>query len=540
VSLAWHSLPASVPVWAKADSVPSWLALRQGTLPVVIVAPHGGRRRRAVRRGDSVNDLYTAEIAWELARRLDAHAIVNHGLDRNDIDLNRISHLADRAPDVLALLRSAVEHAAGDRPPLVLFVHGWNMVVPCCDVGVGLRLQLSDPRGRFPTLSRRAFEQFVVAMKRALSSRGISTGIGRRYSASGRDNAAQLFSGRHREHESADVAALAELALAGGVEAAQLELGIPLRWPGALRDALVDGCVEAVAQWHEAARRPSDCSSAAARAWCSERSDADGTSEAEPGYALQAVLDGDGGVGLFCGVEPTSASTMAGRFCLVCTDGSMMLLVGEGDWSGRHGHYELEGFQWRSSTDGAAIRLQVHGPVIRYRSHDAYLDLESGLADSELAHADVDLTFESVDAEAGHGRLRGRVSAAGMMLEVDTTAFVDRGGRRGSAAHPRMRVLAATESGTVRIESTAEEATLRFEKGDSSAPLGRIVIGPACPVTQSTVFLAAVVTARVPVWRPAGGGAAARWTFGMASLQTSHTQVPALFDSLEVFSLPGR
>ncbi|HYC55965.1 MAG TPA: hypothetical protein VEL28_13605 [Candidatus Binatia bacterium] len=567
MSTAWPGQAGGAPAWAGGLVVPEWLALRTGSVPVVIVAPHGGRRRRAVRRGDSVNDLHTAEIAWELASRLDAHAIVNHGLDRNQIDLNRISHLADRAPDVLKLLVGAVEHAGGgDVPPLVLFVHGWNMVVPCCDVGVGLRVtsvseacaqganattgastfedaqdrdatigatSFQDVQGRHPTLSASAFEAFVGPLQRALCARGISTGVGRRYSASGRDNAAQLFSGRHREHPCRDVARLAELSMDGRVDAAQLELGIPLRWQGPLRDSLIDGLVEALQRW--LGGTASAAGGVSSRGWCSEPAEPASAAmvAAEPGYALQAVLDRSGSAGLFCGVEATSTSSMAGRFCIVSTDGSMMLLVGEGSWSGERGRYDLEGFEWRSDDDGSLVRLRVRGGVIRYRSHDAYLDLEAGLADSELTDADVDLVYRATGP--GHGQLVGTVRAGAVSVDVDTLAFLDRGGRRGGA-QARMRVMMRDRSGqAIRVEASGDQSSVvMLEQADARAPLGRIRLENPGSVIEMAI------AARVPVWRPAGNGVVARWTFGMARVQGGDEREAAIFDSLEIFSLPPR
>ena len=76
--------------------LPSWLRYRTGKRPIVLVAPHGGERAREIRRGDGMNDLYTAELCHELAGRLDAYAVVNEGLDRNDVDLlGRSREIAD-------------------------------------------------------------------------------------------------------------------------------------------------------------------------------------------------------------------------------------------------------------------------------------------------------------------------------------------------------------------------------------------------------------------------------------------------------------
>ncbi len=474
------------------ESLPEWLTLREGRRPLVVVAPHGGRRRRDARFGDNVNDLHTAELAWELAERLGAHAIINHGLDRNDVDLNRISHLSERVPQVLALLRSAVEHAGrGGQAALVLFVHGWNMVLPCCDIGIGLRRrdaaaaraaapgqadEIGDPRlfGRFPTVARGVYDTTVVAIERSLRSRGIGAAIGRRYPASGRDNAAQLFSGRHLEHAHEDVAALARLALAGEVDAVQLELGIVLRWQGQLRDAFVDGLLEALGETRadvdskvSAAGLAAGCGAVVARVagagvgagvaaprasgdWILHRDDTavDQQPHVEPGYSLQAVLDAAGEAALFAGVEATGGHSMAGRLCLVFADGSMMLLVGEGPWDGEAGNYSLEGFCWKAGPAGV-IDIELDAPMIRYRRHDAYLDLEQGLADSDLVDGHVRLRVEP-EGE-GYGRLSGEINVGGFRIVVDTVAFLERGGRRGGAqaksALPqrgRVRVMVAS------------------------------------------------------------------------------------------------
>ncbi|MFN2377353.1 MAG: hypothetical protein ABR538_12505 [Candidatus Binatia bacterium] len=599
--------------WAAGLEVPDYLALREGSRPLVFVAPHGGLRRRPIRRGDSVNDLHTAGIAWELAERLDAHAIVNHGLDRNDIDLNRISHLSLRAPAVLTLLAAAIEAASQGAPawqgqereevPLVLFVHGWNMVVPCCDIGIGLKRRGGRLTGRFPVLSRRRYDTTIAAIERELATRGISAAIGRRYTASGRDNAAQLFSGRHAGHEHEDVATLGRLAAAGRVDAAQLELGIPLRWPGASRAALVEGLVDAlstigVAADDGSADRDSTTNRDAGvdrdsntnrdanmdrdsntnrsrnadrdlvqplevegplpdeeaavlddeadivpvpRSECGWRLApvaAGAGAELEPGFALQALLDADGTVALFCGVEATGPHSMTARFSLVCTDGSMMLLVGEGEWKGEGGRYGLEGFTWQVEESNGRIVIELRAPMIRYPTHEAYLDLESGLASSRLVDAEVTLSLEATTAT--HGRLRGKVRAGTVELEVDTVAFLDRGGRgAGTAARSRLRLACTQEGGEVLVERSGEgsEATLTMDAG--AGRLGMIRAVPGTPV--GAVLESAEVLARVPVWRLLGEGILARWTFGIVRCRfTEGTRDGAgLFESVEVYRRPA-
>src|SRR5262249_49377787 len=82
---------------AGAGGIPDWCEWRTGDSPVLLVAPHGGRRPPVNMAAQPsrlrVNDLYTAEITRTLAHRLQATLIVNHGQDRNVLDLNRISQV---------------------------------------------------------------------------------------------------------------------------------------------------------------------------------------------------------------------------------------------------------------------------------------------------------------------------------------------------------------------------------------------------------------------------------------------------------------
>ena len=542
---AWANFAAAR--WAAGLVVPDFLALREGNRPLVIVAPHGGRRQRAIRRGDSVNDLHTAEIAWELAERLDAHALVNHGLDRNEIDLNRITHLTRRAPGVLALLSAAIDAASRDGSiPLVLFVHGWNMVVPCCDIGIGVRRRAGHLTGRYPTLSRERYDGTIASIERELVRRGVNATIGRHYTASGRDNAAQLFSGRHSGDDDRMVAALGRLAVAGRVDAAQLELGIPLRWPGASRDAMLDGLVSALGEDARPQvrdpevdddRRETVAVPRAACGWClhvDER--AEKLPPLEPGFAFQAVIHPEGHLAMFGGVEATGPRSMAARLSLVSTDGTMMLLVGEGEWSGEPGHYCLEGFEWRTTDEARRAELTLRAPMIRYRTHDAYLDLELGLAGSELVEADVRLEF--VAHSEAHGQLRGIVRAGGTVLDVDTVAFVDRGRRVGATVEARLRVVASRADGSVEVarSATGPGATLRMEK--KAGALGVIRAVPESPATGS--LREAEILARVPLWRPAADGSLARWTFGIAKcrFEDGTEESVGLFDATEIFAPP--
>src|ERR1700751_3368491 len=121
---------------------PPWLEIINGAAPILLNAPHGGRAGAAARAmlHPKVNDLQTAEITRELTSRLGARALINTAMDRNELDCNRLSQISQRAPWLLELIADQVvdildcaSHAT------VLLIHGWNIVEPRIDLGLGLR-----------------------------------------------------------------------------------------------------------------------------------------------------------------------------------------------------------------------------------------------------------------------------------------------------------------------------------------------------------------------------------------------------------------
>jgi len=120
-----------------------------GAAPLVLVAPHGGRRDPLLRPwregGLKVNDLHTAALTAELAAATGASALVNGTLDRNETDLNRICEMVERAPRFLELLAAIIDEklAAHERVTL-LTVHGWNVVQTSLDIGLGCKTE-HDP-----------------------------------------------------------------------------------------------------------------------------------------------------------------------------------------------------------------------------------------------------------------------------------------------------------------------------------------------------------------------------------------------------------
>src|SRR5262249_57814238 len=88
----------------------------------------------------------------ELGAATGASALINARLDRNDVDLNRISSAHDCAPEFLELLGDLLSLAlARYGHATVLTVHGWNVIQPAVDLGFGCTQ--GAPLGGSPPLS---------------------------------------------------------------------------------------------------------------------------------------------------------------------------------------------------------------------------------------------------------------------------------------------------------------------------------------------------------------------------------------------------
>src|SRR5437667_5951332 len=116
---------------SSLTSTAGWLDIIRGKSSVLLIAPHGGRAGAAARAmlHPKVNDLETAEITRDLAQRLNASALINSGMDRNELDCNRLAQVAAREPWLLELIADEVA-AIVDRHQraTILIIHGWNII----------------------------------------------------------------------------------------------------------------------------------------------------------------------------------------------------------------------------------------------------------------------------------------------------------------------------------------------------------------------------------------------------------------------------
>jgi hypothetical protein len=393
---------------AAAAKAARWLETPDGGAPLLLIAPHGGRAGPATRAllNPKVNDLHTADITRELARRLDAGAIINAGMDRNRLDLNRLSQVMSEAPWMLDLIAARLERiVARSGRAVVLLIHGWNVIEPRVDLGVGVKsasgtllpacgahVSASDGFINGPLLN------FVESLRRS----GIKPSFGLRYPGAGANNLLQAFTRRHSSSPVDALRRLAALNARGALEAVQLELSVALRLPGRLRTETID----AIAGSFAGCDRPIPSAPGAARIEVVRTID---VAPAAPRHRTQQLPAGP----LRVGLEFYDASAQVGAMASFdlghgAAGARVMALVGHE----RIALFTAEGRVERTaqslSLGPLALRLQggrllfeFAGPAVVVEDGTAYLSVERALAKAAL-HEAIELHAEFQAWPAAH------------------------------------------------------------------------------------------------------------------------------------------
>lgn len=424
--------------------LPPWMTYITGNEPILFVAPHGGRRPLEAPILDSikVNDLYTAELTAGLAQVTNGYALINHAHDRNEIDLNRISQVRTDAPWFLAalveLLSALVEQHGSAR---VFFMHGWNVVQPVCDLGIGLKQRGGKlaPIGKAaPTLSRQFLTEEVFPFRDRALAQGIDVAIGRRYPAADKNNVMQLFSGRFADNSSELIQTLARLCTSGKVNAVQFELGVGLRWPGEERERFISTFCQTLGKHSSNDTVHTHEFSSVSFA---PRIVADPSllnSVPMPlRHASETVRlglhfhDPVSGLGLLGGVEcnPTEP-THSGRLMLFLGGTEMVLFTGEDDNTTDPSRVHIGGLTWQTHATG--LTLSYRGTVMRFSHPEAFIRLEDGLAASWIEPADIALTLTLPtplplpEVPLYLARLHGDIHLRDRQHVIDAWGFLDR------------------------------------------------------------------------------------------------------------------
>ena len=556
----------------------------------MLVAPHGGRSTDdvlATRRARPVrtNDLYTAELSIELATRMNASLVANTEVDRNQVDLHRISEVTRKAPWFLRLVEALVErilrrHAVAE----VLFIHGWNVIQPKVDIGIGAALEdglAAGSVGERLTVSHGYLERRLEALRALCAGAAIHTSYGERYPAAHPNNFLQLFRRVGGRRPAGAGERLLDWAKEGRLEAVQLELGVPLRWPGPGRDNLVRSLTKAfcskpagepeggsagVKQLARAraggagARRPVEVGTpnpqgASGTEWTTARCPLDAARPHAASVALQAH-DPLSGTGILTSIGTAPDGSLAGRLLVFPGGSSLTIFAGQDRPSGA---LCVGGLSFVS--EGSGLLVHFSGPALRVDDARLYVHMESAQARSDLTDVALELRFEPVarprsggtaaaqiSLAGSYGAVRGQVTIAGIPHRIDTHGFLDGevarlravpGTRLSAAFGPELALVARLrdrddDAAALRLTPDGWRAlrprrlTVGSESGAALAsnldPAGGPGLARSPGVPQRIVLelvgeepIVASALSSMAVIRPLPGGGHARVSFGFAS-----------------------
>jgi hypothetical protein len=379
-----------------ADS--GWLQVVEGRAPILLIAPHGGQAGQAAhaRLHPRINDLHTAEITRELARRLDAHALINIAMDRNALDCNRVEEIARKAPWMLARLAERVTQMADCHGRvLILVIHGWNVVQARIDFGLGARLlsgRLQPVSAGHVTASESFINGPLAHLCARLNANGILPTFGLRYPAAGRQNLLQIFTSRFGQSRLEPLRALARLSSGGAIDALQLELSVALRWPGALRETTIGLLSETFAA--SPPRRAAKVPMIITR----PRNDA---TRAKPRPRLVApfrfgveFFDPSSAIGVMASMDLYGGG--GARVIMLLPDGRVALCTAEGKLELRRNR--ISRGPLRLCADGRQVSVEFSGPVLVVPDASAYLRMERALATGGVDQASLNCTLEVRDS----------------------------------------------------------------------------------------------------------------------------------------------
>ncbi|MFQ5668622.1 MAG: hypothetical protein ACE5I7_19640 [Candidatus Binatia bacterium] len=513
-----------------AGRTPAWCEWRRGGSPLLLVAPHGGRRppinAAAPPPQLRVNDLYTPELTRILMDRLDATGIINAGQDRNTLDLNRTSQVRQRAPWWLALLVREIEVILGRHGHAeVVFVHGWNTGQPQCDIGVGAVERGGEVRptgGAQLTILPNYLRQRIGAFRAACAQRMITTSIGEKYPGSHRNNLLQLFTERAIAPADPVARRLGRWAAEQRLNACQLELGIPLRWPGVWRDRFLDAAAEGFG-W---SRRPGS----GRRLLRAERTRARRDSVRGSRVAALQFYDPAADAGMLASLGRAGPQVIGARLLLFLGGQRVALFTGEEpDVPGQR----VLPLRFTSQDD--VLRMDFTAPMLLIEDAAVCLDLEAALHAARVVEAEVHLRVACGQRKRpapalAFGTVDGELTVAGRRWRVHAGGFLTGSALR--ATGPRQQVMLAAnfaaagavlsrvvggESHSLGLHFTADAVRsldgMRIEiatDGDAYTPATFALLSDGQPPLSGQAL------SRMSILRPAGRGGYVRVTFGVA------------------------
>src|ERR1700733_5451086 len=362
----------------------SWLEGIDSASPLLLIAPHGGRAEPRTRSllNPKVNDLHTAGITRGLATRLGASALINVAMDRNRLDCNRLSQIIERAPWLLELIADRISAIVARHGRVtVLLIHGWNIIEPRLDFGLGLRHfggELRPPGSACVSAGDDFINGPLAGLADRLYRNGIKPTYGMRYPGGGLQNLLQAFTARHRQSPHAALRAISETAMTGVIDAAQLELSVALRMPGELRARCEDAIAEVFSGKGDShVVRSANVINRAPRPFVAKSEIGAAATVAAPGRVGIEFYDPAARFGAMASFDVGGAG-MGARIMMLFDGNGAALFTAEGRPTRSasavtHGPLSLQ-------REGESIVLAFHGPAVIVPDATAYLSIERALA----------------------------------------------------------------------------------------------------------------------------------------------------------------
>jgi hypothetical protein len=389
-----------------------WLEIIEGDAPILLIAPHGGRAGAAAQRTlhPKVNDLETAEITRQIAARLGARALINMAMDRNELDCNRLSQITQRAPWLLELIAqqlAGIIHRTGHAT--VLLIHGWNIIEPRIDLGLGLRDvggTLRPPSGAHVSANDAFIQGPVSTLAARLRDAQIHPTFGLRYPGGAAQNLLQGFTPRHAASEAEPLRLLARMAADGVLDALQLEMSVALRLPGKLRERAIEAISDTFIN-HGTMRREAVPSKPyppvhIIRQTMPSSTRKTAASNAPPSRVGVEFYDPAARIGGMVSFD-FGPGAAGGRIMILFDRCRVALFTAEGR-AERNGNRLSIGPLSLNAAPGGSLRFQ--GPAVIVDDGTAYLSVERALATGRLdLMAEVEATFEFDGAAASFSDL---------------------------------------------------------------------------------------------------------------------------------------
>lgn len=425
----------------------SWLEVIDSDSSVLLITPHGGRAEPRTRSlpNPKVNDLHTADITRGLAARLGASALINVAMDRNRLDCNRLSQIIERAPWLLEMIADRVGAIVARHGRVtVLLIHGWNIIEPRLDFGLGLRNsggELRPPGSACVSASDDFINGPLAGLADRLHHHGIKPTYGMRYPGGGLQNLLQAFTARHRQSSHAPLRSISETAASGVVDAAQLELSVSIRMPGELRTRCEDAIAQAFSAngAHSHAPRAPLVVNRAPHPPAARSEIGAAGSVAAPGRVGIEFYDPAAHIGAMASFDVGGAAVGA-RIMMLFDRHRAALFTAEGrptrsSGAVTHGPLSLR-------REGESIVLAFRGPAVIVPDAAAYLSIERALASGrldggtevnarfEIDHTGGEFDFDRIasspgaahdpaSSSASFGRISGRVCIDGAARTVN-------------------------------------------------------------------------------------------------------------------------